>query len=167
MDLGGFGTGNSLADDERPVISGQLDKQTWFDGLTDYVNSMKEICPNYNHHPSVEWLSFGFSMISLGQERTAATTPKQGSLAVVGRGRGDLVSPPVSNMQRRLDTHTHRQLAQELSSRQTRLIQHEKDRKFHVQAFSNRAAQFHAGDLFHIETCAMDISQYAKVLAPH
>ena len=37
-------------------------------------------------------------MILLGHERTAATTPEQGSLAVVGRGRGDLVSPPASNM---------------------------------------------------------------------
>ena len=36
-----------------------------------------------------------------------------------------------------------------------------------MQAFFNKAAPFHAGDLFDIETCAMDISQYARVLAPH
>ena len=106
-------------------------------------------------------------MILLGQERTAVTTPEQGSVAVIGRGRGALVSPPASNMQGRLDDHTSRQLAQELSSRQTYLSQGEKDRKFHVQAFSNKAAQFHAGNLFDIKKCAMDISQYARVLAPH
>ena len=93
--------GFELASPQRMMrgqfYSGQSEKQTWFDGLTDYVNSMKEICPNYNHHPSVEWLSFGFSMISLGQERTATTTPKQGSSAAIGRG-GDKVSQPMSNM---------------------------------------------------------------------
>ena len=136
MSLSGFGTGKSLKDDERPVFgAGWSDGKAWCDGLTEYVNSMKERCPEYNHHPSVDWLSHGFSMISLGQERTAVTTPEQDSLAVVGHGRGYLVSPRAFNMQSRLDAHTHRQLAQELSSRQTHLIQREKYRKFCVQAF--------------------------------
>ena len=83
MSLSGFGTGKSLKDDERPVIAGRSDGKAWCDGLQEYINSMKERCPDYNHHPSVDWLSYGFSMISLGQERTAVTTPEQGSLAVI------------------------------------------------------------------------------------
>ena len=67
MDLCGFGSGKSLADDERPVLTGQSDKQAWIDGLTDYVNSMKEICLGVNH-PSMEWLAVGFSIISLTRE---------------------------------------------------------------------------------------------------
>ena len=44
MDVCGFGTGKSSADDKRLVLTRQSDKKAWFDGLTDYVNSMKEIC---------------------------------------------------------------------------------------------------------------------------
>ena len=106
MSLGGFGPGKSLKDDERPVFgAGQSDRKAWCNSLTEYVNSMKERCPEYNHHPSMDWLSQGFSMILLGQEREAVTTPEQGGVAVVGRGRGDLVSPSASNMQGRLDAH--------------------------------------------------------------
>ena len=119
MDVCQFGTGKSSVDDERLVLTGQSDKKAWFDSLTDYVNSMKEICPNYNHHPSMEWLSFGFSMISLGQERTATATPKQGSSATIGRVVGDKVSQHMPNMQRRLDVNTRRHIAQELCSKQT------------------------------------------------
>ena len=100
MSLSGSGPGKSLKDDERPVFgAGQSDGKAWCDGLTEYVNSMKERCLEYNHHPSVDWLSHSFSMISLGQEGTAITTPEQGGIVVVGRGRGDLVSPSASNMQ--------------------------------------------------------------------
>ena len=82
MDVRGFRSGKSSEDDEGPVLTGQLDKKAWFNGLTDYVNSMKEICPGANH-PSMEWLAVGFSMISLDQGRTAAVTPEQGGLAAV------------------------------------------------------------------------------------
>ena len=96
MDVSGLATGKSSADDERPVLTGQLDKKAWFDGLTDYVNSMKEICPDYRH-PSMEWLSSGFSMISLDQGRTAAATPEQGGLAAVRLAVRDKVSQPLSD----------------------------------------------------------------------
>ena len=75
MSLSGLGSGNPLAYDGRPILVGQTDKRGWITGLTDYVNSMKEICPGYNH-PSMEWLSVGFSMISFDQKRTVTTPPE-------------------------------------------------------------------------------------------
>ena len=46
---------------------------------------MKECCPD-DIHPDEEWLATGFAMILLDQERTVATPPEQGSLAVTGQG---------------------------------------------------------------------------------
>ena len=74
----------------------------------------------------------------------------------------DEVSQPLSDMQRRLDVQTQRHTAQELTSRQIYLNQREKDRRFRVVAFSNKAAQYHAADLFDIKTCAMDVSESVK-----
>ena len=100
---------------------------------------MKEICPGYNH-PSMEWLSVGFLMISLDQKRTVTASPEQGGPAVTGQVVRDVVSQPLSGMQRRLVALAHRNTAQELSSRQAYLNQHQKDRRFRVAAFSNKAA---------------------------
>ena len=36
-----------------------------------------------------------------------------------------------------------------------------------MHAFSNKAAQFHATDLFNIETCTMEVSESVKGLAPY
>ena len=85
MSQSGLGSGSPSADDGRPIINGQTDKQGWITGLQDYVNSMKERCPD-DIHPSEEWLANSFSMISLDQERTVTTPPKQGGLAVAGQG---------------------------------------------------------------------------------
>ena len=69
-------------------------------------------------------------------------------------------------MQGRLVGLTSRNANPEPSSRQALLNQQFKDRRFRVQAFSNKAAQFHAADLFDIETCAMEVSESVKGLAP-
>ena len=122
MSLSGFGSGKSSEDDERPILVGQLDKKAWITGLTDYVNSMKEICPGYNH-PSMEWLSVSFSMISLDQKRTVTVPPKQGGLAVAGQVARDVVSQPLSGMQRRLVGLAHRNAVPKPSSRQALLNQ--------------------------------------------
>ena len=76
MDLSGFGSGKSSEDDERPILVGQSDKKAWITGLTDYVNSMKEICPEYSHS-SIGWLSVGFSMTSLDQRRNVTAPPSK------------------------------------------------------------------------------------------
>ena len=54
------------SEEDRPVITGHTDKEAWITGLVDYVNSMKEICLDAIHPPD-DWLSKGFSMISLDQ----------------------------------------------------------------------------------------------------
>ena len=79
----------------------------------------------------------------------------------------DKVTQPMEDMCKRLDEHTRRHTANELHTRQVYLSQREKDRCFGVATFSNKAAQYHAGDLFDIETCIIDIAKHAKVLAPN
>ena len=80
MDHSRFGPGRP-SEEDRPVITGHTDKEAWITGLVDYVNSMKEICPDAIH-PLDDWLSKDFSMISLDQgQSAAATSTQQGDLA--------------------------------------------------------------------------------------
>ena len=51
-----FGPGRSLADDERPIITGHSDKEAWVTELQNYVTTMKERYLDAEH-PPVEWLS--------------------------------------------------------------------------------------------------------------
>ena len=161
----GLGTGSPRGNDGRLILTGQTDSKGWITGLLDYVNSMKECCPD-DTHPDEEWMATGFAMISLNQERTVATPPKQGSLAVTGQGSGDLVSSQLSGMQRRLDVRTSGVANSELSSKPAHQNQRLKNRTFRVHAFSHKAAQFHTACLFDIETCTMEVSESVKGLAP-
>ena len=70
-------------------------------------------------------------------------------------------------MQRNLDVTTAGVANLELSSKLAHQTQRLKDKMFRVHAFSNKAAQFHAADLFDIETCALDLSQSVKGLTPY
>ena len=115
MDHSGFGPGG-YSEKERPVVTGQLDKDAWITGLTDYVNSMKDRCPDARHPPS-EWLSDGFLMPSLNQGQSATANPAQGSLAAVSHVVREEVSQSTADMQRRLDKNTQRNTAYELNSR--------------------------------------------------
>ena len=117
MSLSGFGSGNSPADDGRPIINGQTDKQGWITGLQDYVNSMKERCLD-DIHPTEDWLAYGFSMISLDQGRTVTAPLEQGGVAITGQVSGDIVSRPLSGMQGRLVFLTSGNISSESSSRQ-------------------------------------------------
>ena len=166
MSPSGLSTGSPRENDGRLILTGQTDSKGWITSLKDYVNSMKEGCPDENH-PNEEWLSAGFAMILLDQERTVTTPPKQGSLAVTGQGSGDSVSSQLSGMQRRLDVRTSGVANSELVSQPAHQNQRTKDRTFRVHAFSNKAAQFHAADLYDIETCTMEVSKSAKGLAPY
>ena len=104
MSQSGLGPGSSREDDGRPILTGRTDSNGWITSLKDYVNSMKECCPD-DIHPDEEWLANSFLMISLDQERTVTTPPEQGSLAVTGQESGDSVSRQLSGMQRRLGGH--------------------------------------------------------------
>ena len=75
MSQSGLGPGSSRGDDGRPILTGRTDSKGWITSLKDYVNSMKERCPD-DIHPDEEWLATGFAMILLDQERTVTTPPK-------------------------------------------------------------------------------------------
>merc|ERR1712215_339473 len=54
-----------------------------------------------------------------------------------------------------------------LSSRPAHSTQRHKDRLFRVQSFSNKAAQFHAADLFDVQTSTLDLAKTVEGLAPY
>ena len=134
MDHSRFGPGG-YSEEERPVVTGQLDKDAWITSLIDYVNLMKDRCPDARHPPS-DWLSARFSMLSVSQGQSATATPEQGSLAAVHH----VIRDKMADMQKTLHEHTRRHAANELHSRQVHLNQRDKDRHFRVAAFSNKAA---------------------------
>ena len=51
-----------------------------------------------------------------------------------------------------------------LGSKTAHLTQWLKDKPFRVGAFSNKAAQFHAEDLFDLKTCALELAELVKGL---
>ena len=81
MDHNGFGPGGN-SKKERPVVTGQLDKDAWVTGLVDYVNIMRDRCPDARHAPQ-DWLSARFSMLYMSQGQSAAATPEQSNLVAV------------------------------------------------------------------------------------
>ena len=115
MSQSGLGPGSSLVDDGRPILTGRTDTKGWITGLKDYVNSMKERCPD-DIHPTEDWLAYGFSMILLDQGRTVTAPLKQGGVAIAGQVAGNVVSRPLSGMQGRLVGLTSRKANPELSS---------------------------------------------------
>ena len=69
MSQSGPRSGSSLDNDERPILSLFRDSHSefkgWITGLSDYMNTMKELYPGEDH-PGADWLAKGFVMISLG-----------------------------------------------------------------------------------------------------
>ena len=136
MSQSGLRPGSSSEDDGRPILrtlqDGQTDSMDWITGLCDYVNSMKERCPGENH-PDEEWLSKGFTMISLDRERTVTTAPKQGTSGVGGQvsgGPASAASRPLVAMQRNLDVTTSGVANLGLGSKTAHQSQRNKDRLF-------------------------------------
>ena len=62
-----FGLGGSAMEEERPIIYGHSDMDTFVEALTGYLTSMKESNPNV-HHPPKDWLTKGFSKILMDQD---------------------------------------------------------------------------------------------------
>ena len=173
MSQSGLRPGSSLDEDERPILSSFRDSQTesedWITGLSDYVTTMRELYPGKDH-PGAEWLSKGFAMISLGQGREVATNSLQGVSGIGGQvsvGSASADPRSLSAMQRNLDVTTLGVASLGLSSRQAHSSQQHKDRLFRVQSFSNKAAQFHAADLFDVQTSTLDLAKTVEGLAPY
>ena len=104
MDHNGFGPGRFSVED-RPITGGQSTKKDWITGLCDYVNLMKERCPD-DIHPPEDWLAQGFSEISLNQGQSAAASSTI---------QGD--DTTIEELRRTLADHSHRHTAIELNSR--------------------------------------------------
>ena len=120
-----FGLGGSTIDEERPIISGRLDKEDFVKALRGYLTSMKESNPNI-HHPSMDWLTKGFSMILMDQDQSVTASPEQGSLAAVKevvRHELQAVLQPLPDMQRMLDEHSNRHTVIEINSWQFKVFQ--------------------------------------------
>ena len=130
---------------------------------------MREHYPGKNH-PDEAWLSKGFAMISLDQERTVTTNSLQGASGVSGQVSGGPASAAprsLAAMQQNLDVTTSGVANLGLSSRMAYHNQWTKDRLFRVQSFSNKAAQFHAADLFDVQSYTLDLAKTVKGLAPY
>ena len=65
-----------------------------------------------------------------------------------------------------MDEHTKRNTAAELRARQAYLEQRERQRQIRISKFTQKPHQFHAGDLFKIETFVLDLAQHARHLIP-
>ena len=63
----------------------------------------------------------------------------------------DVINGSLADMRRVLDEHTKRNSVAEVNSQQITLNQRDKDKQFCVNAFVNKAAQYHEGDLFDIQ----------------
>ena len=66
-----------------------------------------------------------------------------------------------------MEEHTKRNTAVELRARQTYIEQQEKNRQVRVSKFRQKPQQYHAGDLFHIETHILDLTEHARNLIPN
>ena len=157
MSQSGLGIGGSSEDDRRPIY-GQFDSEGWVVGLRDYVTSMKDRHPEDPDHPSEDWLSQGLKMILLDQGRTVTSAPKQGTSGVGGQTSGGTASSQQSTMQWNLAATTTGVANLQLGLKTVHQTQRLKDKTFRVHAFSNKATQFHAVDLFDLETCALELS---------
>ena len=174
MSQSGPRSGSSLDGDERPVLSAFRDSRSeskdWITGLRDYVATMRELYPGEDH-PDEEWMSKGFAMISLDQGREVTTNSLQGASGIGGQvpAVGSASAPPrsLSAMQRNLDVATSGVASLGLSPRPAHSSQRVKDRLFRVESFSNKAAQFHAADLYDVQTSTLDLAKTVEGLAPY
>ena len=128
---------------------------------------MKELIPGDPRHPSDDWLNQGFAMILLDQTREVTSTPKQGTPSAGGTKAGGPPSSQKSSTQRNLAAATTGVANLRLKLKTAHLTQRLKDKPFRVGAFSNKAAQFHAEDLYDLETCALELAELVKGLTPY
>ena len=123
-----FNFGESILDAvERLIITGHATKEDFVKALSSYLTSMQERCPDV-HHPDMDWMTKGFSMIVLNQDQSVTTPPELSSIDDVKEVvRHELlaVSQPLASMQRRLDEHSSCHTVIELNSSQTEMESYE------------------------------------------
>ena len=101
---------------------GLSDKEAWVREFNNYLTTMRERTP-YINHPSMEWISNGFSMILLNQNQLAATSLPPGIPVTVRDMVADVVTQPIADMRKKLEEHTKRHSVNEVNSRQFTLNQ--------------------------------------------
>ena len=146
---------------------GHFDSRDFVCGLRGYVTSMKDLHPDDPGHPSDDWLTQGFEMILLDQAPKVTSAPKQGTPGVGGPTAEGSASSQQSSMQRNLAATTTGVANLWLGLKTAYLTQWLKDKPFSVHAISNKAVQFHAVDLFDLETCTLELAELVKELTPY
>ena len=106
-------------------------------------------------------------MILLDGNQEAASTPEQGTPSAGGTKAEGPPSSQKSTTRRSLAAAMTGVANLWLQSKTAHQTQQLKDRPSRVHAFSNKAAQFHAEDLFDLETCALELSELVKGLTPY
>ena len=92
----------------RPIMTGTFDREALVKEFMDYLNSMRESNPNHNH-PSLEWVSFGFSHILLDLDQSSiAPLPPDFSIALKN-AVADVVSGSIADLRRKLYKHKKHQ----------------------------------------------------------
>ena len=137
-----------------------VSEEAWLRKLLDYVNTMRTSFPNASHPPD-DWLTDRAKSYSLGQNSSA-----------VGRSSAQLDlditrDQKLERLERTLNEHTKRNTAAELRAQQTYIEQREKNRQVRVSKFTQKPQQYHAGDLYDIETHILDLAKHARHLIPN
>ena len=104
-----------------------MDKEAWVRKFNNYLTTMRERTQDINH-PSMEWISNRFSMISLNQNQSATMSLPPDVSVTVRDVVTDVLTQPITDMRKKLEEHTKRHSVNEVNSRQWQFNQGKKDR---------------------------------------
>ena len=163
-----FDFGKSILDDDERPISGQPTREDFVKALKGYLTSMQERWMDITH-PNMEFLTNGFLLI-LKSQGPSVTTPLEhatleDTVRNVVKHEMQAVWQPLAQVQQRLEEHSCRHTVKEINSRQYQVSQRDRDRKWRINAFNNKAHRFHAADLFDIESMTHDIFKHVSNLS--
>ena len=140
--------------------STEVSKEAWVRRFKGYVETMRTSFPTASH-PTDRWLQEGLKLFSSGQNSSAAG----GSSAQLDTD--SVRDQKLEKLERTLEEHTKRNTTVELRARQYYLEQREKTRQIRVGKFQQKAQQYHAGDLYDMETHTLDLAEHARHLIPN
>ena len=93
-----------------------FDKEGWLKGLTDYLKTMRERNPDFNH-PGIDWMQLGFSHISFDFDQSDPAILFQDINIIVTNVVADKVGSPMADMRKKLDEHTKHHSVTEIISK--------------------------------------------------
>ena len=99
------------------------DTVTFVKTLKSYLTAMQEKSPDVEH-PTIGWLTRGFSQLALVQNRPVTASPEPGSTNAVK----EFISRKLQAMQEKVDRYSNSQLIQDINWRQFQLDHRERDR---------------------------------------